>query len=67
MKMDAAGTKKILVLGGGIAGLAAANALRLRGAEITLLERAPRVGGNVRTIARDGFLAEAGPNSFIAE
>lgn len=64
---DAIFGKKMLVLGGGIAGLAAANVLRSRGAEITLLEASSRVGGNVRTIVRDGFLAEAGPNSFIVE
>lgn len=59
--------EKVLVLGGGIAGLTAANVLRSRGAEVTLLESSPRVGGNVRTIRRDGFMAESGPNSFIAE
>lgn len=59
--------KKVLVLGGGIAGLTAANVLRSRGAEVTLLEASNRVGGNVRTILRDGFLAESGPNSFIVE
>lgn len=59
--------KKVLVLGGGIAGLTAANVLRSRGAEVTLLEASNRVGGNVRTISRDGFLAESGPNSFIVE
>lgn len=59
--------KKILVLGGGIAGLTAANVLRSRGTSVTLLEAASRVGGNVRTIVRDGFLAESGPNSFLAE
>lgn len=59
--------KKILVLGGGIAGLAVANVLRARGADVLLLESAPRVGGNVRTIVRDGFIAESGPNSFLVE
>lgn len=59
--------KKVLVLGGGIAGLTAANVLRSRGSEVMLLEASSRVGGNVRTIRRDGFLAEAGPNSFIVE
>ena len=59
--------RKILVLGGGIAGLAAANVLRARGDSVILLERSGRVGGCVRTISRDGFLAESGPNSFLAE
>ena len=59
--------KKVLVLGGGIAGLTAANVLLARGAEVLLLEAGSRVGGNVRTIRRNGFLAESGPNSFLAE
>lgn len=59
--------KKVLVLGGGIAGLTAANVLRSRGLEVMLLEASSRVGGNVRSIRRDGFLAESGPNSFLAE
>lgn len=67
MSSDKANPRKILVLGGGIAGLTAANVLRSRGADVTLLEASPRVGGNLRTICRDGFMAESGPNSFIAE
>lgn len=59
--------KKTLVLGGGIAGLTAANALRMRGAETLLVEKSPRVGGAIRTFERDGFLAEGGPQTFVAE
>lgn len=59
--------KRILVLGGGIAGLTAANALRERGAETLLVEREPRVGGSIRTVRRDGFLAEGGPQTLVAE
>lgn len=66
-KMNDISKKKVLVLGGGIAGLTAANVLKARGAEVMLLESASRVGGNVRTIRRDGFLAESGPNSFLVE
>lgn len=59
--------KKVLVLGGGIAGLTAANALNARGIETLLVEKEPRVGGAIRTSARDGFLAEGGPQTFVAE
>lgn len=59
--------QKVLVLGGGIAGLTAANVLKSRGANVLVLEASSRVGGNVRTICRDGFLAESGPNSFLVE
>ncbi len=41
--------RSALVLGGGIAGLAAATGLAERGVEVTLLERADRLGGRVRS------------------
>jgi len=59
--------KKVLVLGGGIAGLTVANALRGGGFEILLIEKSSRTGGAIRTFARDGFIAEGGPQTFVAE
>lgn len=59
--------KKVLVLGGGIAGLTAANALRERGIAVLLIEKSPRCGGAVRTVERDGFLSEGGPQTFLVE
>jgi oxygen-dependent protoporphyrinogen oxidase len=56
--------KTIAVLGGGITGLAAAHRLATLGHGVTLLESAPRVGGSIRTEITDGWLVEAGPNSF---
>jgi oxygen-dependent protoporphyrinogen oxidase len=59
---------KVVVVGGGIAGLAAARALTglLPEAEILLLERSGRVGGMLRTEHVDGFLVECGPDSFLS-
>jgi oxygen-dependent protoporphyrinogen oxidase len=54
----------IVVLGGGITGLAAAYRLHTQGHAVTLLEAAPRTGGAIRTELTDGWLIEAGPNSF---
>jgi oxygen-dependent protoporphyrinogen oxidase len=54
----------IAILGGGVTGLTAAWRLSKAGHRVTLLESAPRVGGNIRTERADGWLAEAGPNSF---
>lgn len=62
---------RVVVVGGGIAGLAAAHRFlersRWSGASIdlTLLEAERRVGGVIRTEQRDGFLLEAGPDSFL--
>ncbi len=54
---------RIAIVGGGITGLAAASALQ--GHEVTLLEREARLGGKILTERIDGFLLEAGPDSFL--
>ncbi len=65
--------KSIVIIGGGITGLAAAYHLterRRTGSldfEIILLEAADRLGGVIQTERRDGFLLETGPDSFISE
>ncbi|GAA4107398.1 FAD-dependent oxidoreductase [Enteractinococcus coprophilus] len=41
--------RSVAVIGGGIAGLAAATALAERGVEVTLYESAPQLGGRVRS------------------
>jgi hypothetical protein len=63
--------KRIIIVGGGIAGLAAARAAVLRGRElkrdvkVTLLERSPRLGGVLVTERVDGFLLDAGADSWV--
>jgi oxygen-dependent protoporphyrinogen oxidase len=52
-----------LVIGGGMSGLVAARALARTGEDVRLLESSDRVGGVVRTLERDGFLMELGPNT----
>jgi 2,4-dienoyl-CoA reductase (NADPH2) len=43
--------KKVLIIGGGVAGLEAARIAALRGHKVTLMEREPEVGGMVATLA----------------
>ncbi|HJX84827.1 MAG TPA: protoporphyrinogen oxidase [Candidatus Angelobacter sp.] len=62
--------KRVAVVGGGIAGLTAAYYLekaKRNGAAIewTLFEKSDRLGGVIRTEHRDGFVLEAGPDSFL--
>ncbi|MCK6553670.1 protoporphyrinogen oxidase [Candidatus Binatia bacterium] len=64
---------RIAVIGGGVAGLAAAHRCveisreRRQPIALTLLEAQPRLGGSIDTECVDGFVIEAGPDSFISE
>jgi oxygen-dependent protoporphyrinogen oxidase len=63
----------VAVVGGGITGLAAAHRTtelaRERGIDIdlTVIEAGRRLGGTIATERVDGFLVEAGPDSFLSE
>ena len=57
----------IIIVGGGITGLAAAFELSLRGVPFQLLEASPRAGGLIHTEHADGFTIEAGPDSLLAQ
>ncbi len=71
--MADSGAPRIAILGGGISGLSAAFRLLELSAkheaplEVTLLERGPRLGGALCTIREQGFIAEAGADSFLTE
>jgi oxygen-dependent protoporphyrinogen oxidase len=56
---------RVVIIGGGISGLTLAHGLHSRGAEVTLLEAGACLGGNIQTRSREGFITEAGPNSFV--
>jgi oxygen-dependent protoporphyrinogen oxidase len=57
--------RSALVVGAGIAGLAAAHRLRASGVEVEVLEASPRAGGAIRTVREEGFLLECGPDCFL--
>jgi oxygen-dependent protoporphyrinogen oxidase len=62
--------KRVVIVGGGISGLAAAHRLLELGlsqTQIVLVEASGRLGGTLETTVRDGFLLERGPDSFISE
>jgi oxygen-dependent protoporphyrinogen oxidase len=64
---------KVVVVGGGITGLAAAHrAMEVArelglALDLTLVEARERLGGTIATEHVDGFLVEAGPDSFLSE
>lgn len=55
-----------VIVGGGISGLCIAQALstKHRNSNLMVTEARERVGGNITTVERDGYLWEEGPNSF---
>jgi phytoene desaturase len=53
---------EVVVVGGGVGGLAAAIRLRASGHGVTILERRPEVGGKLAVVERDGFRFDAGPS-----
>lgn len=57
--------RRVAVIGGGIAGLVAARRLMELGCDPVLYEASDRVGGAIETVVRDGWLAEAGPNTVM--
>jgi protoporphyrinogen/coproporphyrinogen III oxidase len=57
---------KVLIVGGGISGLAAAYYLNKAGVRPTLVEKASHLGGVIRTSVQQGCVLEAGPDSFLA-
>lgn len=57
-------SKQVVVIGGGISGLACAYRLHERGVPVTLLDASDKPGGLIGTIEKDGFLFESGPQSF---
>jgi protoporphyrinogen/coproporphyrinogen III oxidase len=63
--------KRVAIVGGGIAGLSAAYYLEKarRGGEPldwVLFDKSERLGGVIRTEYREGFVLEAGPDSFLS-
>ncbi|PGY11262.1 protoporphyrinogen oxidase [Bacillus sp. AFS031507] len=64
--------QKIIIIGGGIAGLTSAFYLQKAiqdhnlPYEIKLIEASHRLGGKMQTVVRDGYTIERGPDSFLA-
>jgi predicted NAD/FAD-binding protein len=57
--------RRVVVIGGGLAGITAALELRDAGAEVTLLESRPRLGGAATSYARAGMMVDNGQHVFL--
>jgi squalene-associated FAD-dependent desaturase len=53
------------VIGGGLAGITASIALAETGADVTLLEARPRLGGATCSFSRDGLTVDTGQHIFL--
>ncbi len=56
---------RIVVIGGGLAGITAAIALAESGADVALLEARPRLGGATSSFHRDGLIVDTGQHIFL--
>lgn len=59
------GRRRVIIVGAGPGGLASAMLLAHRGADVTVLERLPRVGGRSGSIRAQGFVFDLGPTFFL--
>jgi isorenieratene synthase len=62
---------RVVVIGGGLAGLAAAYELSCRGVKVTLLERSPQLGGKIASwpiqVGDEEFMMEHGFHGFFPQ
>jgi len=65
MTRMSANRKKVCIVGAGPGGLANAMLMAQAGAEVTLFERAERVGGRCSAIEANGFRFDTGPTFFL--
>jgi len=56
----------VIIIGGGVSGLATAYFLGKHGIRSTIIEKSNRLGGLIKTDSIEGCRLEAGPDSFIA-
>jgi squalene-associated FAD-dependent desaturase len=56
---------RVVVIGGGLAGITAAISLRDAGAAVTLLESRPRLGGAASSYSRSGMMIDNGQHVFL--
>jgi protoporphyrinogen/coproporphyrinogen III oxidase len=60
------GAENVIIVGGGISGLATAYFLGKYGIRSTIVEKSNRLGGLIKTDVVEGCQLEAGPDSYIA-
>ena len=59
-------SKKVIIIGSGFGGLAAALRLRAKNYKVTLLEKHSDLGGRARVFRKDNFIYDGGPTVITA-
>lgn len=67
MKNKTKSKKKVVILGGGLAGLAAGYELARNGVDIVIIEKCEEVGGLARTIKVKDFAFDTGPHRWYTK
>ncbi len=57
----------VLIVGAGISGLSLGVHLKREGFKVKVLEKEEIEGGNIKTIKKDGFILELGPQTILAD
>lgn len=57
--------KSVVIIGGGIGGLALAGLLGKKGYRVTIIEKNASVGGRARVFTQDGFMFDMGPSWYM--
>lgn len=65
MSISPFGSKDVVIIGAGIAGLSAAYTLKNAGYRVLVLEKNSHAGGLIQTIRDQDYLCELGPNTFL--
>jgi phytoene desaturase len=55
---------RVVVVGGGVGGMAAAARLAVKGHQVVLCEQRDQLGGKAHSVAHDGFVFDTGPSLF---
>ncbi len=61
-RLGSAVVARVVVIGAGMGGMAAAARLAVKGHDVTVIEQAPTHGGKLGSFSRDGFVFDTGPS-----
>jgi len=59
--------REVVVVGAGVSGLSVAYRLKKKGIDVVVYEKDGETGGTVKTVRKEGFLYELGPQTLMAD